>query len=216
MIVLRFVFLGPPGAGKGTQAVRLAEDLLLPHISTGDILRHAVREGTDLGREAKRAMDAGELVPDEIVAGLVAERIRNADCRGGFILDGFPRTLAQAEILEEKTSDEPMRVVSFELSEQEAVERLTGRRTCPECGASYHIRNLPPLVQGVCDRCGAQLIQRSDDQEETVRERLRIYREQTGDLVRYYQERGSLVTVSADGSPDKVYEELRIAARQLG
>jgi len=204
----RFIFLGPPGAGKGTQAVRLAEALGIPHISTGEILRGAVRDGTELGIEAKRYMDAGDLVPDEVVAGVVADRLASDECADGYLLDGFPRTLAQANELDGKTGGDPGRVVYFDVPEEAVVERLTGRRTCPECGANYHVAYLKPKKEGVCDQCGATLIQRSDDTEETVRERLRVYHEMTGDLVARYRESGNLLTIDASGPPDEVYEEL--------
>ena len=211
MVSGRFIFLGPPGAGKGTQAVRLAKEQSIPHISTGEILRTAVREGTELGTVAKGYMDRGELVPDEVVAGVVADRLTSGDCEVGYLLDGFPRTLAQARALEQRTGGDVGRVVYFELSEEEVVERLTGRRTCPSCGQNFHVKYLPPQVEGKCDKCGAALIQRSDDTEETVLERLRVYREQTGDLVGYYQDRDLLTTVSAAGAPDEVYAALQTA-----
>lgn len=204
----KFVFLGPPGAGKGTQAVRLAKKLAIPHISTGEILRAAVREGTELGRTAKSFMDRGELVPDDVVAGVVAERLAAGDCRDGYLLDGFPRTVPQADALARRTGGDPGLVVYFHLDEEEVVARLTGRRTCPECGENYHVKYLPPRVPGRCDRCGAELIQRSDDTEATVRERLRVYHEQTGELVDYYRVNGRLVEVDAAGAPDEVYERL--------
>ena len=207
----RFIFLGPPGAGKGTQAVRLADEFEVPHISTGEILRNAVRDGTELGQTAKSYMDRGELVPDEVVAGVVAERLCGDDCATGCLLDGFPRTLPQARALEEKTVGEEYTVVYFSLSEDEVVVRLTGRRTCPSCAANFHVKYLPPKVEGKCDECGGDLVQRSDDTEETVLERLRVYGEQTGDLVGYYQKRGHLVEVSAAGVPEEVYARLKQA-----
>lgn len=207
----RYIFLGPPGAGKGTQAVKLAEEVEIPHISTGEILRSAVREGTELGSVAKGYMDRGELVPDEVVAGVVADRLSSDDCGAGYLLDGFPRTLAQARALEQRTGGDVGRVVYFELAEQEVIERLTGRRSCPACGENFHVKFLKPKREGHCDRCGGELIQRSDDTEETVRERLRVYHEQTGDLVGYYQERGCLLTVKASGAPADVYDSLKSA-----
>jgi adenylate kinase len=207
----RFIFLGPPGAGKGTQAVRLAEQFGIPHISTGEILRNAVRDGTELGTVAKGFMDRGELVPDEVVAGVVADRLTESDCETGYLLDGFPRTLAQARALEQRTGGDVGRVVYFELSEEEVVVRLTGRRTCPSCGENCHVKYLPPKIEGKCDKCGTALIQRSDDTEETVLERLRVYREQTGDLVGYYGDRKVLTKVSASGAPTEVYDALNRA-----
>jgi len=209
MTAKRFIFLGPPGAGKGTQAGRLAEDFGIPHISTGEILRSAVREGTELGKVAKGHMDSGGLVPDDVVAGVVAERLTADDCREGYLLDGFPRTLPQAEALAGRTGGDVGMVVYFSLPAEEVVERLTGRRTCPECGENFHVKYLKPEVDGKCDRCGEALIQRSDDTEATVLERLRVYDEQTGDLVGYYRERGNLEEVPASGSPDEVYGLLK-------
>lgn len=200
----RFVFLGPPGAGKGTQAARAAERLSVPHISTGEILRRAVREGTELGRTAKGYMDRGALVPDDVVAGIVAERLSEPDCRDGFILDGFPRTTPQAEALDGRTNGASLLVLYFDLDDEEAVERLTGRRTCASCGANFHLKYMPPKVEGRCDRCGGELVQRSDDREETVRERLRVYHEQTRELVERYRALGRLAEIDANGSPEAV------------
>lgn len=207
----RYIFLGPPGAGKGTQAAKLAVEVGIPHISTGEILRSAVREGTELGSVAKGYMDRGELVPDEVVAGVVADRLSSDDCGAGYLLDGFPRTLAQARALELRTGGDVGRVVYFELGEQEVVERLTGRRTCPACGENFHVKYLAPAREGHCDRCGGELIQRSDDTEATVLERLRVYHAQTGDLVGYYREKGCLLTVKASGAPADVYSALKAA-----
>jgi adenylate kinase len=204
----RFILLGPPGAGKGTQAARLATDLGVPHISTGEILRAAIRDETELGRQARGYSDRGELVPDDLVTGLVIERLAARDAREGYILDGFPRTRPQAETLDRQTAEAAPVVVFFDLPEEEVVARLTGRRVCPSCGASYHLRWMPPEQDGVCDRCGGSLSQRADDSEETVRERLRVYREQTGELVDRYRDRGVLVTLPADGTPDEVYGRL--------
>ena len=204
---MRVILLGPPGAGKGTQAVRIAEAFGLPHISTGDIFRENVRGGTDLGVEAKRYMDAGELVPDEIVVGMVADRLAQPDAATGFCLDGFPRTVPQAQALEDLLveRDAPLEVVvRFAVAEDEVVARLTGRRTCSGCGAVFHVEHAPPATEGVCDSCGGELVQRDDDTEDVVMNRLEVYRKQTEPLEHFYWERGLLRDVEAVGSVDDV------------
>ena len=208
---MRWIFLGPPGAGKGTQAARLAERAGVPQISTGDMFRAAVRAGTPLGLEAKRYMDAGQLVPDAVTIGLVRERLAQPDCRQGFLLDGFPRTVAQAEGLAEVLRDLGVNldgVLYFDVPDEVVVERLSGRRVCPACGATYHVRFDPPRQAGVCDRCGGELVQRPDDREETVRERLAVYRRQTEPLVDYYRQAGLLRTVHADRPIAEVEAEI--------
>ncbi|EKP94868.1 adenylate kinase [Thermaerobacter subterraneus] len=208
---MRWIFLGPPGAGKGTQAARLAQRAGVPQIATGDMFRAAVREGTPLGLEAKRYMEAGQLVPDQVTLGLVRERLAQPDCRKGFLLDGFPRTVPQAEGLNEVLAGLGARldgVLYFDVPDAVVVERLSGRRVCPACGATYHVRFEPPQVEGRCDRCGAELVQRSDDREETVRQRLAVYRQQTEPLVRYYREAGLLHTVDAGRPIDAVEAEI--------
>ncbi|QIA28032.1 adenylate kinase [Thermaerobacter sp. PB12/4term] len=208
---MRWIFLGPPGAGKGTQAARLAQRAGVPQIATGDMFRAAVREGTPLGLEAKRYMEAGQLVPDEVTLGLVRERLAQPDCRNGFLLDGFPRTVPQAEGLNEVLAGLGVRldgVLYFDVPDAVVVERLSGRRVCPACGATYHVRFEPPQVEGRCDRCGAELVQRSDDREETVRQRLAVYRQQTEPLVRYYREAGLLHTLDAGQPIDAVEAEI--------
>ncbi|HEY8414917.1 MAG TPA: adenylate kinase, partial [Thermaerobacter sp.] len=190
---MRWIFLGPPGAGKGTQAARLAERAGVPQISTGDMLRAAVRAGTPLGLEAKRYMDAGQLVPDDVTIAIVRERLAQDDCRRGFLLDGFPRTVPQAEGLAAALEELGVGldgVLYFDVPDEVVVERLSGRRVCPECQATYHVRFDPPREAGRCDRCGAALVQRHDDREETVRERLAVYRRQTEPLVDYYHRAG--------------------------
>ncbi len=205
---MRLILLGPPGAGKGTQAKRLIERYGIPQISTGDILRAAVREGTDLGKTAKKYMDAGKLVPDEVVIGIIEERLKEPDCAKGYILDGFPRTVAQADALTDvlarmgKSIDH---VVSIEVPDEELVERLTGRRTCRSCGAMYHVKFSPPQKPGVCDKCGGDLFQRDDDKEETIRARLKVYQEQTAPLIAYYEKAGLLRRVSGVGTVDEIY-----------
>ncbi|MDO9080467.1 MAG: adenylate kinase [Desulfuromonadales bacterium] len=200
---MRIILLGPPGAGKGTQAKAVTERFKIPQISTGDILRSAVREGTPMGVRAKAFMDSGGLVPDEVVVGIVCERLQQADCVSGFILDGFPRTVAQADALHKTLvqMNYPLQaVVSLEVDEDVLVERLTGRRSCRSCGMGYHLRFNPSLQPDRCDGCGAELIQRDDDREETIRHRLSVYREQTAPLIGYYGEQGLLFTV--DGMED--------------
>lgn len=194
---MKLIFLGAPGAGKGTQADVFAAKLGVPTISTGNILRAAIAEGTETGLKAKSFMDAGKLVPDEVILGIVHERLAKPDCQKGFILDGVPRTLAQAQALEELgvTFD---KVVSLEVSDQAIVERMSGRRVCAKCGVPYHVSAHPPKVEGVCDACGGELIQRPDDAAETVLDRLSVYHEQTEPLKQFYNDRGVLVTVPGD------------------
>jgi adenylate kinase len=205
------ILLGPPGSGKGTQAQKMAERYHIPQISTGDILRGAVKERTPLGVEAKGYMDQGRLVPDEVVVGIVRDRVKAPDCNGGFILDGFPRTLPQAEALD-ATLQEMKRgidhVVSIEVGTEELIRRLTGRRTCRTCGTMYHLIFNPPIKEGICDTCGGELYQRDDDQEATIRARLQVYREQTTPLIAYYRERGLLRTIDGVGAIEEIFEEI--------
>lgn len=203
-MLTRIVLLGPPGSGKGTQAKKLMERLGLQHISTGDMLREARREGTELGKRAAQFMDRGELVPDELVVAMVKERLARPDCRKGFILDGFPRTIEQALSLE-KAGVRVECAPNILVSDDEVVRRITGRRSCPDCGRVYHLEFAPPKKDNVCDVCGHTLIQRPDDQEATVRERLRVHREKTAPLEGFYRERGVLVDVRGDGGPDTVF-----------
>ena len=191
---MKLILLGAPGAGKGTQAEILSAKLSIPTISTGNILRAAIQAGTPVGLEAKSYMDAGQLVPDEVIIRIVAQRLAQDDCAKGFILDGVPRTIAQAEALDQAgvTFDH---VVSIEISDAEIEERMGGRRVCSKCGASYHIKARPTKTQGVCDACGAPVVQRADDKPETVRDRLRVYHELTEPLKEYYAGKGLLRTV---------------------
>ncbi len=191
---MKMILLGPPGAGKGTQAEILNKKLDVPTISTGNILRAAVKNGTPVGLRAKEYMDAGKLVPDEVIIGVITERLAEPDCQKGFILDGVPRTIPQAEALEKAgiTFDA---VVSLEISDEEIVERMGGRRVCAKCGAPYHIKNLPPKVEGVCDACGGKLEARADDKPEVVRDRLTVYHKETAPLKDFYAERGLLKSV---------------------
>lgn len=188
---MKLILLGPPGAGKGTQAEILARDLSIPTISTGNILRAAVKAGTPIGLKAKSYMDAGKLVPDEVIIGIIQERLAEADCANGFILDGVPRTIAQAEALE-RAGVCFDNVLSIEISDEEIEQRMEGRRFCHRCGASYHVDNAPSRRPGVCDKCGGQLEQRDDDKPETVKHRLRVYHDQTEPLKEFYAQRGIL------------------------
>lgn len=192
---MKLILLGPPGAGKGTQADILSKKLDIPTISTGNILRAAVKEGTEIGLKAKSFMDAGQLVPDEVIIGIVAERLQKPDCAKGFILDGVPRTLAQAEAIE-KSGIEFDAVLSLEVSDEEIVGRMSGRRACTACGATYHVVAAPPKTEGVCDKCGAALVQRADDKPETVLSRLEVYHAETAPLVEFYRARGILKPVA--------------------
>jgi adenylate kinase len=209
---MNLVFLGPPGAGKGTQAKRLSEEFKWPHISTGDILREAVSKGTELGKRAKEYMEKGELVPDEVVIGIIKDRLKLEDAQGGFILDGFPRTVNQARSLDEVLKEEGNSldsVLYFEVSEEEVVRRLTGRRTCSKCGAIFHLIYNPPKNSDICDLCQGELTQRDDDREETVKNRLKVYLSQTVPLIDYYREKGVLREIDAGKSEDQVYEEIK-------
>ncbi len=195
---MRLVLLGAPGAGKGTQAVVISEKLDIPHISTGDIFRSHIRSGTELGLKAKQYIDEGKLVPDELTIEIVKNRIAQDDCCRGFILDGFPRTIPQADYLEEALGElgkELDCVLNLHVPDEEIIRRLSGRRVCPHCGASYHILYKPTKTEGVCDVCGNKTVQRDDDREETVLKRLNAYHEQTEPLIRYYEKKGKLVTV---------------------
>ncbi len=191
---MKLILLGAPGAGKGTQAEILCKELDIPTISTGNILRAAVKNGTPTGLKAKAFMDAGQLVPDEVIIGIITERLAESDCEKGYILDGVPRTIAQAEALEKAgvTFDS---VVSIEISDETIMERMSGRRVCPDCGASYHVVAVPPVKEGVCDKCGAALIQRKDDAPETVKSRLQVYHKETEPLKAFYAQRGLLKSV---------------------
>ncbi|RMF97666.1 MAG: adenylate kinase [Candidatus Schekmanbacteria bacterium] len=208
---MNLIFLGPPGVGKGTQAKMVSDRYSIPQISTGDMLRAAVKEGTDLGKEAKTYMDAGELVPDRIVIGLIAEKIESGDCVNGFILDGFPRTIAQAEELDRILNEKKIeltKVVSVSAPDEELIKRLSGRRTCSSCGEVFHLVFNPPTNDGKCDKCGGDLFQRDDDKEETIRERLRVYKEQTEPLINYYKSKGLLADIDGAQNIDAVFDNI--------
>jgi adenylate kinase len=208
---LSLILVGPPGAGKGTQARRLAEHFGIPWISTGDILREAVKKGTALGLAAKVKMEAGQLVPDEIVCGIVDERISEPDCAAGFILDGFPRTIPQAQFvdraLESKGKGSPL-VINIAVSEDLLMKRLTGRRTCSVCGEIYNVYFSPPQKEGVCDKDGGKLLQRADDNEDTIRQRLVAYEDQTSPLIEYYRQKKLLHDVDGNRGPEPIAKEL--------
>jgi adenylate kinase len=209
---LNLVLLGPPGSGKGTQGERLNEDLRLPYYATGDILRGAVRDKTELGKSAKEYMDRGDLVPDEVIVGVIAERIDSEEARDGFILDGFPRTTPQAEALDAKLAElgrSVGTVLLIDVSDDEVVKRLGGRRTCEAGGHVFHVDFNPPKVEGVCDIDGSPLIVRDDDKPDVIRKRLATYHEKTEPLVTYYDDRGVLRRVDGERDPDEVTEELR-------
>ena len=212
---MRLIFLGPPGAGKGTQARALAQEWGVPQIATGEMLREAVAAGTPLGREAQRIMERGALVPDDVMIGLIAERLRQPDAARGFILDGFPRTIAQAEALDRLLEDLGAgldAVVYFDVAEPELLRRLTGRRLCRRCQAAFHQVSAPPRRDGVCDRCGGDLHQRDDDREDTVRTRLEVYGRQTAPLLDYYRGRGLLATINGEGRIEAIHDAIRRAA----
>ncbi|MEO2169125.1 MAG: adenylate kinase [bacterium] len=210
---LQLVLLGPPGAGKGTQAALLIEQIAIPHISTGDILRREAQQGTPLGLEARALMDKGQLVPDELILRIVAERLKASDCANGFLLDGFPRSRPQARGLEAivEPSDHRFIAACLDVPADVVVRRLSGRRTCRECGAMYQAELSPSKVEGICDRCGGELYQRDDDHEEVIQARLRIYREETQPLREFYGKRDQLVTVDGTGAANEVAERLRQA-----
>lgn len=208
---MHLILMGLPGAGKGTQAEKIQEKYQIPHISTGDMFRLAIKEGTDLGKKAKSYMDEGGLVPDEVTNGIVEERLQKSDCEKGFLLDGFPRTIPQAEALEEittKLGKHIDHVIHVEVPEDKLLARLSGRRVCPECGTTYHVLNNPPQSDGVCDKDGATLEQREDDTEETVQKRLNVNMEQQSPLLDFYQAKGVLFSVDGDQSIDKVFNEV--------
>ena len=208
---MQIVFLGPPGAGKGTQAVMLADKKGFLHLSTGDILRENVKNGTLIGKKAKAFMDKGELVPDNIVIEMMLDTIKNTRSHEDFILDGFPRTVYQANNLDRELNKLKLpidMVVYFKASIKTVILRLTDRRLCSKCGASYHITNMPPKKQGVCDKCGSELYQRKDDSEKTIKKRLEVYNSQTKELIDYYKYQGILKEVSGDMEASKVYSEL--------
>lgn len=208
---MEMILLGLPGVGKGTQAKKLEAALNIPHIATGDIFREAIKNGTAMGKKAESFIEAGELVPDEVTIGIVEERLGKSDCEDGFILDGFPRTIKQAEALEDILSEQnrELDLAVYLTAEKEIlIERLSGRRICEDCGATYHIKNDPPKKEGICDECGGKLIQRSDDKKETVEKRIEVNREKTSKLVDFYQEKGILEEIQSTGGIENVHQRL--------
>ncbi len=208
---MRLILLGPPGAGKGTQASAIVEKYNIPHISTGDIFRANIKEKTELGKQVEEYLNKGLLVPDELVVSIVKDRISKEDCKNGFLLDGFPRTVAQAEALDEELKNMSLkidRVINIEADKDLLIERIIGRRICKDCGATYHIKFSPTKQAGICDKCGGELYQREDDKLETVEKRIEVYTEQTKPLIDYYAKKGLLLNV--DGTKDKkeVFEDI--------
>ncbi len=200
---MKIIMLGAPGAGKGTQAKMIADKYRIPHISTGDIFRANIKNGTELGREAKTYMDKGELVPDELTVRILLDRVAQPDCKNGYVLDGFPRTIPQAEVLDQELTKRNEKIdfaINVEVPDENIVRRMSGRRACVSCGATYHLVHIPPKKEGVCDKCGNELILRDDDKEETVKNRLGVYHDQTQPLIKYYSGKGVLRSV--DGTID--------------
>lgn len=210
------LLMGPPGAGKGTQAAMLVEKFAIPHISTGDMFRAAVSEGTELGKQAKACMDAGQLVPDSITIGIVKERLAKPDCQNGFILDGFPRTIEQADALDNTLGELKIkldRVINISVPAEDLISRATGRRICKNCGATYHVTYKPTQVEGKCDTCGGETYQRADDSEATMTKRLSVYAQQTKPLVEYYQDRGLYTEIEGRQAIDKVLTDIVASLR---
>jgi adenylate kinase len=204
------ILLGGPGAGKGTQSARLSQELSLPHVSTGDLLREHIAGGTELGRSANGFMEKGQLVPDELVIDMLFERVAQPDCQAGYLLDGFPRTQAQAEALQNRLSpDQNVRAINIEVSDDIIVARVAGRLLCRNCANIHHATNAAPNVAGACDACGGELYRRSDDEPEIIRKRLAVYHEDSAPLVEFYRGRGSLSSVDGEGTPETVFQALR-------
>ena len=209
--MLRTILLGPPGAGKGTQAAKIVEKYGIPHISTGDIFRENIKNGTELGKKAQEYMNRGELVPDDLVIEIATTRLLEDDCKNGFLLDGFPRTVYQAEKLDEFLQSHDSKidnVIDIAVGKDELIERLTGRRVCKSCGASFHVVNIPPKQEGICDYCGGELIQRADDNLETVTNRIDVYEDQTMPLIDYYEKAGTLTHIDGSTGLDNVFADI--------
>lgn len=208
---MKIVMLGAPGAGKGTQAIKIADKYDIPHISTGDIFRANIKGGTELGQKAKSYIDKGELVPDEVTIGMLLDRIAQDDCKNGYVLDGFPRTIPQAESLTEALKSQGDQIdfaLNIDVPDEAIIERMSGRRACPKCGATYHIVYAAPKTENICDKCGTELIIRSDDKPETVKDRLNVYHQQTEPLIAYYKTAGVLREVDGTQDLPKVFEDV--------
>lgn len=208
---MKIIMLGAPGAGKGTQAKQIAEKYSIPHISTGDIFRANIKNGTELGKKAKTYMDQGLLVPDELTCDLIVDRIKQDDCKNGFILDGFPRTIPQAEALDaalSKMGEKMDYAIDVDVPDENIVRRMGGRRVCLNCGATYHIVSIPTKVEGICDKCGSEVVLRDDDKPETVQKRLSVYHEQTQPLIDYYNRQGILKTVNGTRPLEEVFADI--------
>ena len=208
---MKIIMLGAPGAGKGTQAKQIADKYSIPHISTGDIFRANIKNGTELGKKAKQYMDQGALVPDELTCDLVMDRIQQDDCKNGFVLDGFPRTIPQAEALDAalgKINEKMDYAIDVDVPDENIVNRMSGRRACLNCGATYHLISIPPKVEGICDRCGSKIVLREDDKPETVQKRLTVYHEQTQPLIDYYKNQGILKSVDGTQPMDEVFKAI--------
>ena len=208
---MKIIMLGAPGAGKGTQAKQIADKYSIPHISTGDIFRANIKNGTELGKKAKQYMDQGALVPDELTCDLVMDRIQQDDCKNGFVLDGFPRTIPQAEALDAalgKINEKMDYAIDVDVPDENIINGMSGRRACLNCGATYHLISIPPKVEGICDRCGSEIVLREDDKPETVQKRLKVYHEQTQPLIDYYKNQGILKSVDGTQPMDEVFKAI--------
>lgn len=211
------ILMGPPGSGKGTQATRLCKELEIPHVSTGDLFRAHMKQGSPLGEKAKQYIEKGQYVPDDLVLDMLFDRVSNDDCKKGFLLDGFPRTIAQAQALSERLSpDSTTRVLFLKVDEEEVIKRLSGRRTCSNCGEIYHISEKPTKIEGACDRCQGELFQRADDKEDVISERLKVYHNQTSPVIDYYSSEGLVQVIDGSLPVDQVYTSLLESINQLG
>ena len=208
---MKIIMLGAPGAGKGTQAKMIAEKFGIPHISTGDIFRANIKNGTELGKKAKEYMDKGQLVPDELTVEILLDRVAADDCKNGYVLDGFPRTIPQADVLDKeltKLGDKVDFAINVDVPDENIVRRMSGRRACLKCGATYHIEHIPPKKEGICDKCGSELVQRDDDKPETVQNRLSVYHEQTQPLIDYYNKKNILKSVDGTKDMQEVFSDI--------